>query len=175
MLSSSTQSFHQTKYSQFISIVIGFAFVCLIHTAIIHSFILLFELSCRHSHCRLPIQRTHRNCNHRSESSSFLFSMRFYLFSFVSLLCVNFFSLHVFIVLSYTVSGDRINKFRAIWTTTTSSSTMMIWFHAIFITIGSSWWQFYFVTRAFPCHLLLLLFTINTHKSLWTIWIIIRV
>lgn len=29
----------------------------------------------------------------------------------------------------------------------------MIMIHAIFITVGSSWWQFYFVTRAFPLHL----------------------
>lgn len=133
---------------------------------------ILFELSCRLSHCRLAIQRhteiviTAREFKFPS-FNAFLFV--FVRFRFASL----FFFCYIYLSSYRSVSGDRINKFRAIWTTT--SSTMMISFHAIFITIGSSWWQFYFVTRAFPRHLLLLLFTINTHKSLWTIWIIIRV
>lgn len=42
---------------------------------------------------------------------------------------------------------------KSMWINFQSIPRPMIVIHAIFITIGSSWWQFYIVTRAFPRHL----------------------
>lgn len=118
--------------TQFISIIPNcFAFVCLIHTGCnIHLFYLTLS-----AFVSIGKRDTFRNCNHRDFKFPY------------PVICFVFFSLFISSIFYFVVSAAREYKIYSVF------GRPMILFHAIFIRVGSSWWQFYFVTRAFPRHL----------------------